>query len=253
MYQTRGTPNFAAESAEVREADKGTARNRVERFNRSIIAWGERKLIAAILPRIPDSVLPLHLTLFGLLGGVGTAAALVLCNLSRSYVVLVPIGLLIHWFGDSLDGSLARYRGTERPAFGFLVDHTADLLAMTAILVGFGLSPYLTPVSALLVLVMYLLFSSYTYIRVAVESVHQMSYGGLGATEFRFAMAVWALGAAYLQPRLDTPGAFGLFWIDICVGILSFFAFVALSVLACRDAARLAGAQPAGASGPRPL
>ena len=79
----------------------------------------------------------------------------------------VVVGVALNWFGDSLDGSLARYRHTERPRFGFLVDHTCDLFSQILIIVAFALSPFLTLVSALVVLLCYLLFSAYTYIRAA--------------------------------------------------------------------------------------
>ena len=97
----------------------------------------------------------------------------------------VVVGLFLNWFGDSLDGTLARHRGIERPRYGFLLDHSSDLIAQSLIVVGLGISPYFTLPSALFVLSLYLLMSSYTYLRVATEGVHRLSYGGMGATEFR--------------------------------------------------------------------
>ena len=103
--------------------------------------------------------------------------------------------------GDSLDGSLARYRREERPRFGFLVDHTCDLFSQLLIIVAFGFSPYLSLVSALIVLLCYLLFSAYTYIRAATQHVHQMAYIGVGATEFELLMILWPIVAATLGLR----------------------------------------------------
>jgi phosphatidylglycerophosphate synthase len=183
--------------------------------------------------------MPLHLTLVGLAGAIGTATALILCNWWSIGVVLVPVGLFIHWFGDSFDGSLARYRGTERHSFGFLIDHAVDLLAMSIILTGFGLSPFLTPISALLVLAVYLLYSCYTYIRVAIEDVHRMSYGGMGATEFRLLMAGWAVGASLLDASFKPQHSDGIALIDLWISIGAAGAFVVLTRIVWRDAIRI--------------
>jgi len=225
---------------------------RVARLNQSLIARTERQVIAAILPRIPERVMPLHLTLIGLAGAIGTAASLILCNWWSIGVAFVPVGLFIHWFGDSFDGSLARYRGTERHSSGFLIDHAVDLLAMSIILTGFGLSPFLTPISALLVLAVYLLYSCYTYIRVAIEDVHRMSYGGMGATEFRLLMAGWAVGVSLLDASFKPQHADGLALIDICISIGAAAAFVVLTQIVWRDAVRIGRVEAEGerATGP---
>jgi archaetidylinositol phosphate synthase len=168
------------------------------RLNRSVLAVVEQEFIALLLANVPPTVTPMHLTLVGIVGAVLCSIGLVGCNQSAAFLPLVLIGLFINWLGDSLDGSLARFRRIERPRYGFLADHSADLIAQTVILIGLGFSPYFTLTSALIVLVMYLLFSALTYIRIVVDAVHHMTYGGLGATEFRIIIASsllmrWAL------------------------------------------------------------
>lgn len=218
---------------------RGGLKRGFTRLNKSMIATNEARAIAMILPRIPAWVLPLHLTIIGLAGAGLTATALVLCNYRREFVVLVPAGLFVHWFGDSLDGALARYRRIERPSLGFLIDHASDMVAISIILAGFALSPFMTPVSALLVLVMYLLYSGYTFIRVAVEGVHRMSYGGLGATEFRLLMAGWAIGAAVLEPECTAMSFHGLAEIDIVMFVILFGSFLVLGWIVRSDASRI--------------
>ena len=186
-----------------------------KRYNRSFLAAREQDLIRWILPQIPRAVNSLHLTIIGLVGSLLTAVALIGCNWSFFWLPLVTLGVGLNWFGDSLDGSLARYRQEERPRFGFLVDHTCDLLSQVLIIVAFGLSPFLSLVSALVVLLCYLLFSAYTYIRAATQHIHQMAYIGVGATEFRILMIAWSLIGAV--SGLHEPLVNGLSTIDLTI------------------------------------
>jgi len=195
-------------------------------------------LIRWILPRIPKRITSLQLTVVGVCGSVLAAAGLIACHHSAAWVSLVVVGVTLNWFGDSLDGSLARYRKDERPRFGFLVDHTCDLFSQLVIIVGFGFSPYLSLVSALVILLCYLLFSAYTYIRAATQHVHQMAYIGVGATEFRILMIMWAVfGATF---GLREPLVNGLSGIDLSILTMAGFALVGLIWKAVSDALEIA-------------
>jgi phosphatidylglycerophosphate synthase len=205
-----------------------------ERRNTSFLAAAEQQIIRAILPRLPRSMSSMHLTIIGLFGALLCSASLIACNWSLAWTPLFMLGVVLNWFGDSLDGSLARYRNEERPRFGFLVDHTCDLFAQIAMIVSFGLSPFLSLVSSLTILLCYLLFSAYTYIRAAAHHVHQMAYIGVGATEFRILMIVWGvIGAA---AGLHEPLVSGLSTIDISILVLAAFAIMGLGYKAVRDA-----------------
>ena len=208
------------------------------RHNRSFLAQSEQAAIKWIIARIPLHVKSLHLTIVGMVGSLTAAIALIGCNWSNLWLPLVAAGIVLNWFGDSLDGSLARSRKEERPRFGFLVDHTCDLFSQILLIVAFGLSPFLSLVSALTILLCYLLFSAYTYIRSAVHNFHQMSYIGVGATEFRIAMIGWAfLGAAL---GLREPLVSGLSRLDTTILFLAVLAFAALMYKAFADARELA-------------
>jgi phosphatidylglycerophosphate synthase len=176
----------------------------LRRYNRSFLADAEQRVIRWTLPRIPPSVTSLHLTYLGLAGSVLAGAALVGCNWSHYWLPVLCLGVALNWFGDSFDGSLARFRNSERPRFGFLVDHTSDLFSQVVIIVCFGFSPFLSLIASLVVLLCYLLFSSYTYIRASVQNIHQMAYIGVGATEFRILMIAWALIGAAVGLREPT-------------------------------------------------
>lgn len=216
------------------------------RVNRSFLAENEQRLIRWLLPRIPHNIKSLDLTIIGLVGSVIAASALIGCDLSYWFFPLLAIGVALNWFGDSLDGSLARYRQEERPRFGFLVDHTSDLFSQILIIVAFGLSPFLSLVSALVVLICYLLFSAYTYIRATVQHVHQMAYVGVGATEFRILMLAWpAVGMAFgIHEPLTGP----LSNLDISVLSLGFLAVIGLGIKAIRDAREISGQERAAAA-----
>jgi len=208
------------------------------RENRSFFASLEQRLIRWLLPRIPGSVTPLMLTGVGVAGAAVAALALIACNESSGWLFVLALGVGLNWFGDSLDGSLARYRGVERPRFGFLIDHTCDLFSQLFIIIAFGLSPYRTLLSALIVLICYFLFSSYTYIRASTQRVHQMAYIGVGATEFRMLMIAYPLLAASLGVREPLLGA--LSTIDEIIIILAVIAVLSLAIKAFEDARNLA-------------
>ena len=98
---------------------------------------------------------------------------------------LLQFGFLVNWFGDSLDGTLARYRKIERPKYGFFVDHTVDAFGQLLIFGGLGLSPYVSFDVASLALIGYLLVSIYVYVNTYVTGVFKISYGKFGPTEIR--------------------------------------------------------------------
>ena len=159
--------------------------------------------------------------------------------LRRSAQLAVVLGLFLNWFGDSLDGTLARYRKIERHHYGYFVDHSADLIAQTLIVVGLGFSPYFTIPSSLLVLSLYLLMSSYTYLRVVTESVHRLSYGGMGATEFRILVACWALFASWIGPGITSGRLMTFVALDVVIGVLSAITFGLFVLIVRNDLARL--------------
>ncbi len=209
------------------------------RLNTSFVATQERILLNHIVQRLPMWATPDHLTQIGLLGAAVTGAGFLLCNFSPVYLSLVAVGLAINWFGDSCDGSLARHRKIERPKYGFLIDHSSDLVAQSLIVIGLGCSPYFTLCSALLVLSLYLLMSSYTYLRAAVEGVHRLSYGGLGATEFRMMVALWPLVPLTFGSCVVSGRIFGFAGIDVVISLLALCTYVIFVFLVRQDLERL--------------
>ena len=130
------------------------------------------------------------LTGIGVVGAIVVALGYFLSNYNIGWLWLSSLGFAINWYGDSLDGTLARVRGTQRPKYGFFLDHTIDALTISLMCVGAGLGPMLKFEIALMVLAAYLVLSVYTYICTIVKGEFRLTYGKLGPTEFRLIVII---------------------------------------------------------------
>ena len=106
-------------------------------------------------------------------------------NYNKNFIWLVNLGFILNWFGDSLDGTLARYRKIERPRYGFFVDHITDTFIEFLIVLGIGLSPYMRFDFALYTLIGYFMIAILTYIYTYIQGIFKISYGKIGPTELR--------------------------------------------------------------------
>ena len=145
----------------------------------------ERPLLLWLAARQPAWVTPDMLTLVSIFGAFVIFFGFLLTNYSIYYLWLVTLGLIINWYGDSLDGTLARFRHIERPIYGFYIDHIADAFVEILIFLGLGLSPYVRFDLACLALIGYFLLSVLVYVRTCVKGEFTISYGKLGPTEAR--------------------------------------------------------------------
>jgi len=108
-----------------------------------------------------------------------------LTNISPHFLWLASLGFILNWFGDSLDGTLARYRKIERPRYGFLVDHWVDAISTVLIFLGLGLSPYVDFTVASLGVIAYLLVSIMVYLITYVTGIFNITNAKIGPTEIR--------------------------------------------------------------------
>jgi phosphatidylglycerophosphate synthase len=155
------------------------------RIQTSILNSLEKKALVWMAQRIPRKINSDHLTVLGFMGALLSSAGYILSNFESNFLWLASLGLLVNWFGDSLDGTLARVRKAQRPTYGFFIDHSIDGLTVFAICVGAGLSPYINFAVAMLILAGYLLLSVLTYINTYLKGEFKITYNKLGPTEFR--------------------------------------------------------------------
>jgi len=161
-----------------------------KRINDILLGPMERPALRWLAAHMPAWVNPDILTGVGILGSVVIFFSYWLTNINANFLWLASLGLVINWFGDSLDGTLARYRKIERPKYGFFVDHTVDAVSTLLVVFGLGLSPYVKFEIACLALISFLLMSVLVYIRTYVDGVFKISYGKFGPTEVRLIIII---------------------------------------------------------------
>jgi archaetidylinositol phosphate synthase len=159
--------------------------NKHIRVNDILLGPLERPALKWLAASLPAWITPDICTAIGVLGAVVIAGSYILSTVDRNFLWLASLGFAINWFGDSLDGTLARYRQIERPVFGFFLDHTTDAVNEVMICVGLGLTPYVNFDVACLMMTAYLLMSLLVFVRTAAVGEFKISYGRLGPTEVR--------------------------------------------------------------------
>jgi archaetidylinositol phosphate synthase len=211
------------------------------RSKKFILAVPEARVLEWIARRLPAALKPDHLTALGVLAAIGIAAAYVLSNGDKAWLWAASALLVVHWLGDSLDGTLARVRKAERPRYGYYLDHLVDAFATAAIGIGLGLSPYMLLAVGLAIVVAYLILSINTYLETHAFGVFTLGYGRLGPTEARLALIALntsiALGVGVEILGVSLLDAIGL--------MIAAAMIAALIGRAARNLKRLAELEPA--------
>jgi archaetidylinositol phosphate synthase len=162
----------------------------ISRVNTSWVIPVERPLVGWLAAKLPVVVTPDHLTLGGFAGALICGLAYGASWISPALLWLASAGLIINWFGDSLDGTLARFRKIERPRYGFFIDNTTDLLSQICIFLGLGVSPYMRFDVACLGLAVYYIVSFFNLIKAIDSHVIKIGFFGIGPTEIRLGF-IW--------------------------------------------------------------
>ena len=164
------------------------------RQNTSVLAAAEKRALIWMAERLPRWINSDHLSALGLaaMAGAGLSFWLAATNpmLGASLVVVC---LLLNWFGDSLDGTVARVRGQQRPRYGYYLDHVIDLTGTALLFAGLSASGYMSTLIAVLVVAAYYLVSAETYLATHSRGVFKMAFIGVGPTELRIVLAAGAL------------------------------------------------------------
>jgi archaetidylinositol phosphate synthase len=156
-----------------------------KRVNDILLGPLERPALQWLAGHLPAWATPDLMTVIGVVGALVITLSYGLSNFHPAFLWLASLGFIINWFGDSLDGTLARYRHIERPKFGFYIDHVTDVLTEIIIVLGLGLSPYINFSVASLCCIAYISMSVLVYVRMNVMGEFKISYGKLGPTEVR--------------------------------------------------------------------
>jgi archaetidylinositol phosphate synthase len=214
------------------------------RLNDSLWQPLERPVLQWLAARLPVRMTSDDLTAIGLGGAVAAFFGYALSRWHPDFLWLATAGLIVNWFGDSLDGTIARLRKAERPRYGFFVDHTTDLFAQVFLALGLGLSSYIRFEVACLALIAYLVVAVYTFVRTNVFGVLQIAFNGIGPTEVRVGMILLNLWFFLAKPVPVVEWWAPLSAVDLLILASVAAVFVSLIVSIRRDGQRLAAEDP---------
>lgn len=214
--------------------------NQHKRVNDILLGPLERPALHWLAAHMPAWVTPDICTLIGLGGALVTLAGYALSTYSPVFLWLASLGFIINWFGDSLDGTLARYRRIERPLYGYFVDHTMDAVSQFLIILGMGLSPYISYNFASLALIAYLMLSILVYLRTYIAGEFKISYGGLGPTESRVVAILLNTSMYFFGLQTFRLGPYQISIYDLVILAIAFLLFGFFFTTAAREVRRLA-------------
>ncbi|MGI8594379.1 MAG: CDP-alcohol phosphatidyltransferase family protein [Solirubrobacteraceae bacterium] len=204
----------------------------------------ERRVLPWLAKRLPAWMLPDHLTALGIAAAGAIGVAYGLSNGGSAWLWIASGLLIIHWFADSLDGTLARVRKIERPRYGYYLDHLTDAVSTAAIGIGLGLSPHMLLSTGLIIVIAYLVMSINVYLEAFALGRFRLGYGRLGPTEARIALVALNIALAVgMGPRFELWGI-GLGALDVVGLAAASLMLVLLVVRAIGNLRELAAAEP---------
>jgi archaetidylinositol phosphate synthase len=200
----------------------------LQRRNEGLLTAYERPALAWLAARLPRWINPDLLTIIGVAGALLTAFAYAFSGAHPALLWLATLGLAINWFGDSLDGTVARLRKIERPRYGYYLDNAFDCFLVLPVAIGLGFSGYIRFDMCFLAGTIYTMISALTFLRANVTNVFQISYGGAGPTEMRVAVVLLNAAIFFATPvpftlfglTLKYPDVIALVW--CCLGVVTF-------------------------------
>jgi len=200
----------------------------LQRIQQNLVAVHERRILNWLCARLPGWTTPDQLTVLGLIGAAIVCAGYVASMVDAGWLWLSVAGYVVNWFGDSLDGSLARFRRIERPRFGYFIDHSADGIGTLLIVGGIGLSPFVRLDVALIALAGYYLMSIHAFLAARVIGELKLSYVAAGPTELRLVliamtMLMYFFGSGWRDSAHFSP--FDMFVGGIGVLLIGLFAY----------------------------
>jgi len=199
------------------------------RIQTSLLNAAEKKTLVWLAERQPAWITSDHLTFIGFIGSIVIALGYILSNLNINWLWLSCLGFLINWYGDSLDGTLARVRNTQRPIYGYYLDHTMDAINEVFMFIGVGLAPFCNMGIALSAFIAYLLLTLNVSIDAHLKHEFKLTYLKMGPTEFRILMILINILIICIPALQVTPYTAQLFDATVNYGI---FDCIALTITA---------------------
>jgi phosphatidylglycerophosphate synthase len=201
------------------------------RIQTSILNGLEKKALVWMAERMPRWIVSDTLTIIGIFGSVMIAAGFLLSNSNINWLWLSIAGFIVNWYGDSLDGTLARVRNTQRPIYGYYLDHTVDIINEALMFIGIGLSYLMRLDIALMIFILYLCLTLNVSINAHLKSEFKLTYGKMGPTEFRVIACLLILAIIYIAPIREFFTTLELFGRNIRLASLDIAGLVILAVL----------------------
>jgi len=212
----------------------GTSPRLAIRIQNSILAAPEKRFLTWMAERMPSWINSDHLTTLGFVAQLLTGFSYAMARWNRFWLVAAVGFLALNWFGDSMDGTLARVRHQQRPRYGFYVDHMLDSIGAVALMAGLGFSGFMSVWIAIGLLIGFLLLSIQSYLATYVLGEFRMSFWSFGPTELRLLLIV---GNLSVFRWLRVLGGYRLFDIGGAIGIAGMCAM--LLWFTARNIARL--------------
>jgi len=200
MELTIETETGGQANAEGETGDKDKAFRDAQREQTSILAPLERAALYGFARRMPAWVNSDHLSLLGLIGMIGAGACYTFSKRNPLMLHVVNVFIFLNWFGDSLDGTLARYRNRQRPRYGFYVDHIIDTYGALFLLFGLALSGYMSERVAGGLLIVYFMLAINSYLAAYSLRLFKISQWKMGPTEIRLLLMIGNVFLIY-HPR----------------------------------------------------
>jgi len=213
-----------------------------KRTQQSFLAALEKNTLLWLAARTPSWINSDHLTLLGLLAMLGAGAGYWWSRSSRLGLVVVVVCLALNWLGDSLDGTLARFRNCCRPRYGFYVDHVVDAFSALFLLGGLALSGYMSPWIALGLLISYLMLSVEVYLASYTLGDFKISYFKMGPTELRLLLCIGNITLLWRSMAHLAGRSYRIFDIGGTMGISGMLLVLCISVV--QNTARLYRREP---------
>jgi len=212
---------------------------KAQRVINTLTSGWEKKNLPRWADALPSWINPDHLTVLGILSALVIGAGYILCRYSHWWLLLTNFGLFVHWYADSLDGTLARIRHKERERYGYFVDHMSDAWTTVVLCTSLGFSTMMQLDVALFIAIGYLLMNVYVHVRAYTHRDFILSYGRFGPTEVRIVIGLLNFVLIFWNPIIYQQGSNTRTMLDAAGFIAACIFVIIFMTVGIRDAITL--------------